>query len=121
MQQILEILKKRIDKIINIIMNIKQLEKELKNFEGDKRSKEYKDLKKQLENQQVTKTEKLRRNIEYKANREKVLNFPNPAPWLEVKWLFSHYNEVYNCKRRPCKCSGKIRSMLEKLKKYYEE
>lgn len=98
------------------------IESKIENFEGDKRSKEYKDLLKQLEESKITKTEKLRRKHQEKSDKERILNFPNPSPWLEVKWLFNHYAEVFNKKKRkPCRCSGKINSMLKKLKDYYEE
>lgn len=94
-------------------MKQETIKSKIENFEGDKRSKEYKDLLKQLEESKITKE---------KSDKERILNFPNPSPWLEVKWLFNHYAEVFNKKKRkPCRCSGKINSMLKKLKDYYEE
>jgi len=80
------------------------IKEQIKAFEGDKRTKEYKDL-----------------TDELKSIKERVNSLSSPISWLDVKWMFELYSQHKGKKLKPCRCTGKIQSIVKFLKKEYEK
>jgi len=83
----------------------------LKQMEGlDKRTKEYKELKKQLTNYKVS-----------DEVYETISSWYGKVPSDKLKWLFDTYNSIFDTKIEKCLCGGKIKRMIFKLKRTYEK
>jgi len=79
---------------------------QMKKFEGDKRSKEYKVLKEEME-----------------ATSARLYTFRGKMEWADVQWLFKEHDSMTNrnSPSEPCRCTGVIRQKLSQLKKYYRD
>ena len=85
----------------------------LEDFKGDKRSKEYKELKKQLESD----TPPPFKQEDY----DRIKNYGGLLPKEDFKWFWRLYDKTFNTKSKPCLCPGKIRKMRIKLIKTFEK
>ena len=106
----------------------KLLERQIENFEGDKRSKEYKYLKEELasldlevEQEEVVTPSK--NKDDFKISDEvynTIVSFNGKVRGDQLGWLFSTYNKIFNERLTKCLCAGKIKRMVAKIKVTYE-
>lgn len=110
-----------------------ELETLIKEYKGDKRKKEYKDLKEQLNslepvdltqkddcddcNEQTKKENPSTRYVE-QEEYDFIQALKSPIEWVDVKRVFIINNRLYNKKHKPCRCSNRIKTMINNLKKY---
>lgn len=109
------------------------LQEKIDNFEGDKRTLEYKELKAELDSlglevtsEEVTpskeeKTETFEQ--QYKVSDEvydTIIGFNGKVRGDQLGWLFDTYNEIFDDKKQKCLCAGKIKRMVAKIKVTYE-
>jgi len=100
---------------------ITELESKLETL--DKRTKEYKQVKLELDTLVSEEDDKptedtQEENKEYVVSDktyERVNSFKGRMTGEDVTWLFDTYNEVFNTKRNKCKCRGVIKQMVAKL------
>ena len=96
---------------------ITELESKLETL--DKRTKEYKQVKKELDTLVSEEDDKpTEENKEYVVSDEtyeRVNSFKGRMTGEDVTWLFDTYNEAFNTKRNKCKCRGVIKQMVAKL------
>lgn len=78
------------------------IKEQIQAFEGDKRTKEYKDLVDEL-----------------KSIQERVNSLSSPISWMDVKWMFGLYSLHKGKQLKPCRCSGKIQAIVKFLKEEY--
>jgi hypothetical protein len=102
--------------------NSKITELESKLSKLDKRTKEYKQLKLELDTlvseEDDNPTETSGTKEEYIVSDEtykRVNSFKGRMTGEDVTWLFDTYNEVFNAKRKKCNCRGVIKQTLAKL------
>ena len=101
------------------------IQQELEAFTGDKRSKEYKELKKQLESPQKAQEEfstdgKLQEPYP-KAVYDRINSYTGRIPRDEVQLFFDDYNKIFGTNIERCNCSGKVQRMMAKLKGTYRQ
>jgi hypothetical protein len=96
---------------------ITELESKLETL--DKRTKEYKQVKLELDTLVSEEDDKpTEENKEYVVSDEtykRVNSFKGRMTGEDVTWLFDTYNEVFKTKRNKCKCRGVIKQMVAKL------
>ena len=112
---------------------LETIQQELDNFEGDKRSKEYKMLKEELNNLSNTLPTKeeespseplktLESTIKEpydKAIYDKLMSYRGRIPKDDVKWFFESYNKIFGTNKERCNCPGTVSQMMMKLKATY--
>lgn len=72
---------------------------QIRNYQGDKRSSEYREL-----------VGTLREDVKF------VNELYSPIKWMDVKKLFAITEEWLGLKSKPCRCPGKIKSRIEKFR-----
>lgn len=78
----------------------------LETFEGDKRTKEYKNI--------------LEHAIYPLEDYRRLKSLKGKAEWEDIKLIFKLDNEIFNTRDEPCKCPGIIRRKLVRLIKKWE-
>lgn len=101
---------------------IKEVETEMESLDG--RSKQYKELKAELEELQseentIQEVEKNQSKVPTETY-DTVVSFNGRVPSEKIKWLFTEYNSIFGTTFKQCLCAGKIKKMVAKIKGTYE-
>lgn len=93
-------------------MTIEELREQLESFEGDKRTKEYKDLRDKYNELALA-------SLAPKTLYDKIKGFNGVVKQKDVDWFFEEFNKEFKTNHKPCNCPGQVRVMINRIKKRY--
>lgn len=108
-------------------MELQEIENKIEAFEGDKRTKEYKELVERrnallesVKNPEGSNLIDVKPQMDSEENEflNRVSNFRGVIRSKDLDWFYKGYNKLFNTELKPCKCPGQIRIMVNKVRRY---